>query len=52
MLQVNIVEQAVKTRDGMAVITYYSVTGIYSDSEGLAVVEAIREVRRWTSTLR
>ena len=52
MLQVNIVERAVETRDGIAVIAYCSVVGIYSDSEVLAIVEAIREVRRWTSTFR
>ena len=46
MLRVNIVKRAVETRDGIVVITYYSVIGIYSDSEVLAIVEAIREVRR------
>ena len=52
MPRVNIVERVVETRDGIAVITCYSVTGIYSNSEVLAIVEAIRDVRRWTSTLR
>ena len=46
MLRVNIVKQAVETRDGIAVIAYYGVAGIYGNSEVLAIVEAIREVRR------
>ena len=46
VLQVNIVEQVVETRNGIAVIIYYSVVGIYSNSKVLAIVEAIREVRR------
>ena len=41
VLQVNIVKQAVETRYGIVVITYYSVIGIYSDSKGLEVIEAI-----------
>ena len=43
--RVNIVKRIVKARDSIVVSIYYSVTGIYSDSEGLVVVEAIREVR-------
>ena len=50
--RVNIVERAVETRDGVAVIACCGVTGICGDSEVLAIVEAIREVRRWTSALR
>ena len=41
VLQVNIVEQAIETYDSIAVIIYYSVTSIYSDSKGLVVIEAI-----------
>ena len=41
MLQVNIVERVVETRDSIVVITYYSITGIYGNSEVLAIVEAI-----------
>ena len=41
VLQVNIVKQVVETRDSIAVIIYYSVIGIYSDSKGLVVIEAI-----------
>ena len=52
MLQVNIVKRVVETYDGMAVIVYYGVVGIYSNSEVLAIVEAIRDIRRWTSALR
>ena len=52
MPRVNIVEQAVEIRDGIVVIVYYSVVGIYGDSEVLAIVEAIRDIRRWTFTLR
>ena len=46
VLRVNIVIQAVKTYDGIVVIAYYSMTGICGNSEVLAIVEAIREVRR------
>ena len=46
ILQVNIVKQVVETYDSIVVITYYSITGIYSNSEVLAIVEAIYEVRR------
>ena len=52
MLQVNIVEQVVETYDSIAVSIYYSIIGIYSNSKGLAIIEAIQEVRYWTSTLR
>ena len=52
VLRVNIVERAVETRDGVAVIACCGVAGICGDSEVLAIVEAIREVRRWTSTFR
>ena len=52
VLQVNIVERAVEMRDGIVVITCYSIAGIYGNSEVLAIVEAIRDIRRWTSTLR
>ena len=45
VLQVNIVKQIVEIYDGIAVIIYYSVIGIYSNSEVLAIVEAIREVK-------
>ena len=41
MLRVNIVERVVEIYDGIVVIIYYSITGIYSNSEGLVVVEAI-----------
>ena len=41
VLQVNIVEQVVETRDGIVVIAYYSVIGIYGNSEVLVIVEAI-----------
>ena len=41
MLQVNIVEQVVEIRDGIAIIIYYSVVGIYGNSEVLVIVEAI-----------
>ena len=41
VLQVNIVKRAIETRDGIVVITYYSMTGIYSNSEVLAIVKAI-----------
>ena len=44
--RVNIVERAVETRDGIAVIACYSVTGIYSNSEVLVIVEAIQDIRR------
>ena len=50
--RVNIVERVVETRDGVAVIACYSVTGTYGDSEVLAIVEAIRDIKRWTFTLR
>ena len=43
--RVNTVERVVKTRDGIAVITYYSVAGTYGDSEVPAIVEATREVK-------
>ena len=46
MLQVNIVKQVVETRDSIAVIIYYSVIGIYSNSEVLAIIEAIQDIRR------
>ena len=46
VLQVNIVKRAVKTRDSIAVITYYNVIGIYSNNEVLAIIEAIQDVRR------
>ena len=45
VLRVNIVERAVEIHDSIVVIIYYSVTGIYSNSEGLEVIEAIQEVR-------
>ena len=41
VLRVNIVKRVVETYDSIAAIIYYSVTGIYSNSEGLEVVEAI-----------
>ena len=46
VLQVNIVKRVVETRDSIVVIVYYSVTGIYSNSEVLVIVEAIYKVRR------
>ena len=46
VLQVNIVKQVVETYDSIMVIIYYSIIGIYNNSEGLVVIEAIREVRR------
>ena len=52
VLRVNIVKRVVEIYDSIAVIIYYSVIGIYSDSEGLEVVKAIQEVRRWTFALR
>ena len=45
VLQVNIVKRVVEIYDGIAVIAYYSVIGIYSNSEVLAIIEAIRKVR-------
>ena len=39
--QVNIVKQIVETRNSIVVIIYYSVIGIYSNSEVLVIVEAI-----------
>ena len=41
MLRVNIVKRVVEIYDSIAVIIYYSVIGIYSDSKGLVVIEAI-----------
>ena len=41
VLQVNIVKQVVETRNSIAVITYYSIIGIYSNNKVLAIVEAI-----------
>ena len=41
VLQVNIVKRVVETYDNIAVIAYYSIIGIYSNSEVLAIVEAI-----------
>ena len=42
----------VETCDRVVVITCYSVTGIYGNSEVLVIIEAIRDIRCWTSTLR
>ena len=41
VLRVNIVKRAVEIYDSIVVIAYYSVTDIYSNSEVLAIVEAI-----------
>ena len=45
VLRVNIVKRVVKTYDSIVVIIYYSIMGIYSNSEVLAIVEAIYKVR-------
>ena len=41
VLQVNIVKQVIEIYDSIAVITYYSIIGIYSNSKVLAIIEAI-----------
>ena len=41
VLRVNIVKRAIEIYNGIVVIIYYSMMDIYSDSEGLEVIEAI-----------